>query len=113
MIEEDFQQNKKHLYKTELCLQYMENQYCKYGKKCQYAHGVGELRDVKRHRKYKSKICESYVNGKICPYGKRCYFLHEEPKKRLTCFEKRCPSKLNADYSEVNEISDQFKDLLI
>ena len=35
-------------YKTELCRQYSENGECKYGDKCQFAHGFGDLKDVNR-----------------------------------------------------------------
>lgn len=32
------------MYKTELCKHYMRTGGCKYGSKCQFAHGYGELR---------------------------------------------------------------------
>ncbi len=31
------------LYKTEICKNWIENGYCRYGKKCQYAHGSKQL----------------------------------------------------------------------
>jgi hypothetical protein len=42
---------KTDLYKTELCRKWIETGKCKYGKKCQYAHGHNELRNVVRHQK--------------------------------------------------------------
>ena len=35
---------KSDMYKTKLCRNYMDNGRCKYGKVCQFAHGVKELR---------------------------------------------------------------------
>lgn len=64
-------------YKTELCRQYSENGQCKYGDKCQFAHGVDELKDVKRHPKYKTDFCKTFHSKGFCPYGPRCHFIHE------------------------------------
>ncbi|GFQ64586.1 mRNA decay activator protein ZFP36L1, partial [Trichonephila clavata] len=36
-------------YKTELCRPFEENGSCKYGDKCQFAHGKKELRNMVRH----------------------------------------------------------------
>ncbi len=36
-------------YKTELCRQFSENGECKYGDKCQFAHGFVDLKDVNRY----------------------------------------------------------------
>ena len=33
-------------YKTELCSNYVDNGICKYGKRCLFAHGEGDLRDA-------------------------------------------------------------------
>jgi hypothetical protein len=38
-------------YKTEMCRPYQENGTCKYGDKCQFAHGYAELRTISRHPK--------------------------------------------------------------
>jgi hypothetical protein len=45
------------LYKTELCRSWEEKGTCRYGGKCQFAHGEDELRKVARHPKYKTEIC--------------------------------------------------------
>ena len=42
---------KSDMYKTKLCRNYMDNGRCKYGKVCQFAHGVKEL------RKYSLYVC--------------------------------------------------------
>ena len=39
------------LYKTELCRSWEEKGSCRYGAKCQFAHGEEELRKVQRHPK--------------------------------------------------------------
>lgn len=64
-------------YKTELCRQFSENGQCKYGDKCQFAHGIEELKDVKRHPKYKTDFCKTFHSKGFCPYGPRCHFIHE------------------------------------
>ena len=42
------------LYKTELCRSWEEKGTCRYGTKCQFAHGEDELRNVPRHPKVSS-----------------------------------------------------------
>jgi hypothetical protein len=63
-------------YKTELCRPFEENGYCKYGDKCQIAHGFQELRSLNRHPKYKTELCRTYHTIGFCPYGPRCHFVH-------------------------------------
>ncbi|THH32355.1 hypothetical protein EUX98_g1872 [Antrodiella citrinella] len=66
------------LYKTELCRSWEEKGSCRYGSKCQFAHGEDELRKVQRHPKYKTEICRTFWVSGSCPYGKRCCFIHTE-----------------------------------
>ncbi|XP_029303009.1 mRNA decay activator protein ZFP36L1 [Cottoperca gobio] len=70
-------------YKTELCRSFTESGLCKYGGKCQFAHGLDELRDLNRHPKYKTEPCRTFHTIGFCPYGMRCHFVHnnEEEKK--------------------------------
>lgn len=68
-------------YKTELCRQFIENGECKYGDKCQFAHGVDDLKDVNRHPKYKTDYCKTFHSKGFCPYGPRCHFIHELHEK--------------------------------
>merc|ERR1712072_770759 len=63
-------------YKTELCRPFSEHGTCKYGEKCQFAHGQPELRTVTRHPKYKTDLCRTYHSVGFCPYGPRCHFVH-------------------------------------
>lgn len=63
-------------YKTELCRTYEESGACKYGAKCQFAHGLDELRGLSRHPKYKTEPCRTFHTIGFCPYGARCHFIH-------------------------------------
>lgn len=65
------------LYKTELCKHFMETKMCRYGRKCQFAHGMDELRGVVRHPKYKTTRCKTFLTTGKCTYGSRCRFIHE------------------------------------
>lgn len=65
------------LYKTELCRSWEETGTCRYGSKCQFAHGKDELREVPRHPKYKTEICCTFATTGTCPYGRRCRFIHQ------------------------------------
>jgi len=64
-------------YKTELCRSYQENGSCKYGDKCQFAHGENEMRNMNRHPKYKTELCRTFHASGYCPYGPRCHFVHD------------------------------------
>jgi len=64
------------LYKTELCRSQIETGVCRYGAKCQFAHGEHEIRSVTRHPKYKTDLCRSFHTTGTCPYGNRCHFIH-------------------------------------
>jgi len=72
-------------YKTELCRSYHETGLCKYGEKCQFAHGYHEIRSLNRHPKYKTILCRTYHCTGYCPYGPRCHFLHDECSDTLSC----------------------------
>lgn len=65
-------------YKTELCRCFEESGHCKYGDKCQFAHGKQELRSLSRHPKYKTELCRTFHTVGFCPYGPRCHFVHED-----------------------------------
>lgn len=70
-------------YKTELCRPYQEYRVCKYGDKCQFAHGEEDLRILPRHPKYKTELCRTYHSTGFCPYGPRCHFIHNMDEARL------------------------------
>ena len=50
------------LYKTELCRSWEEKGSCRYGGKCQFAHGEDELRKVSRHPKARSLFFFPRIN---------------------------------------------------
>jgi len=64
-------------YKTELCRSYEETGgSCRYGDKCQFAHGTSELRTIDRHPRYKTQLCRTFHTRGFCAYGPRCHFIH-------------------------------------
>lgn len=64
--------------KNELCRNFLQYGYCRYNTKCQFAHGIDELRQNSAvNMKYKTKICQSFMNKGHCQYGERCNFLHK------------------------------------
>lgn len=65
-------------YKTEMCHNFQENGFCKYGTKCQFAHFQHEMRPVTRHHKYKTQMCRTFHNTGFCRYGTRCHFVHSQ-----------------------------------
>lgn len=69
-------------YKTELCRTYQDSGTCKYGEKCQFAHGTHELRTLPRHPKYKTELCRTFHSSGYCPYGPRCHFVHKPEERR-------------------------------
>eukprot|EP00347_Sterkiella_histriomuscorum_P008291 403345647 len=66
-------------YKTEMCKNWVEYGQCRYGQKCQFAHGNYEMINKEpQNEKYKSKGCKSFNERGFCMYGKRCLFRHED-----------------------------------
>jgi len=66
------------LYKTELCRSWEEKGTCRYGGKCQFAHGEDELRKVSRHPKVcaiipKNETCHLFL--KNCLHSTRLKFV--------------------------------------
>ncbi|XP_039987623.1 mRNA decay activator protein ZFP36L1 [Xiphias gladius] len=79
-------------YKTELCRSFTENGLCKYGGKCQFAHGPEELRDLSRHPKYKTEPCRTFHTIGFCPYGIRCHFVHNSEEEKKHSFSRSSSS---------------------
>jgi tristetraprolin len=65
-----------------LCRPFEEAGECKYGDKCQFAHGHHELRNLQRHPKYKTELCRTFHSVGFCPYGPRCHFVHNAEEAR-------------------------------
>ena len=112
--------SEENLFKTEICKAWEAGKECTFGNRCQYAHGIEELRGKDRHQKYKTSLCKGYHENGHCPYGSRCSFIHGElfipktknTKKRLPCFRKLTPlSKYPID--NVSSVLPQFKNMEI
>uniref|UniRef100_H3B8B9 mRNA decay activator protein ZFP36 n=1 Tax=Latimeria chalumnae TaxID=7897 RepID=H3B8B9_LATCH len=86
-------------YKTELCNTFQEMGFCKYGAKCQFAHGLEELRVLNRHPKYKTEFCYKYRMYGACPYGSRCNFIHDPEEERLSMGTRPEPHRLRQSVS--------------
>ncbi|XP_053305016.1 mRNA decay activator protein ZFP36L2-like [Spea bombifrons] len=69
-------------YKTELCTRYAESGFCAYKNRCQFAHGLSELRPPIQHPKYKTELCRSFHILGTCNYGLRCLFIHSPHERR-------------------------------
>ncbi|XP_075692970.1 uncharacterized protein LOC142660265 [Rhinoderma darwinii] len=69
-------------YKTELCNRYAESGFCVYRNRCQFAHGLSDLRPPFQHPKYKTELCRSFHILGTCSYGPRCLFIHSHSEKR-------------------------------
>jgi hypothetical protein len=89
-------------YKTELCRPFEENGMCKYGDKCQFAHGEHELRGLVRHPKYKTELCRTFHTVGFCPYGPRCHFIHNADEARGS--GKSRPRPLSLDTSPASSL---------
>nr|XP_015194269.1 PREDICTED: zinc finger protein 36, C3H1 type-like 1 [Lepisosteus oculatus] len=70
-------------YKTELCSRYAAAGACRYAERCQFAHGLRELRVPARHPKYKTEPCRAFHTAGVCPYGARCLFVHAPEELRV------------------------------
>lgn len=64
------------LYKTELCESFTTKGACRYGNKCQFAHGLSELKFRQFGNNFRTKPCINWTKLGYCPYGKRCCFKH-------------------------------------
>lgn len=72
--------------KTSLCKKYADTGNCPYGFKCQFAHGLVELRCNVDENSYKTKPCNSYFKKGYCVYGDRCNFSHKTSEHKIPVF---------------------------
>ncbi|XP_027900366.1 mRNA decay activator protein ZFP36L1 [Xiphophorus couchianus] len=86
-------------YKTELCRTFEESGTCKYGAKCQFAHGLDELRGLSRHPKYKTEPCRTFHTIGFCPYGARCHFIHNADEVQVIATQRHKPPMLRHSLS--------------
>jgi hypothetical protein len=95
----------QNLYKTELCRSFEETGNCRYGTKCQFAHGIIDLRPVMRHPKYKTEVCKTFHTIGTCPYGKRCRFIHVPPSQKLPGDKEMASEESFSSLNPINESS--------
>jgi len=90
-------------YKTEMCKNWELRGRCKFGDKCCFAHGRGELKaKVLTHVKYKTKPCKQYHQTGYCPYGQRCQYLHKEAiQPNVFCNPAEGRHKINAQIYDI------------
>lgn len=90
-------------FKTRMCKNYEKNGYCKFGERCNFAHGRDELRRGERAQqrneqsesgrcspngsqdgsgKFKTRLCATYATKGQCPNGEKCTYAHGEDEKR-------------------------------
>ena len=65
-------------YKTEICRNWENEGFCRFGTECIFAHGSQDLnRKLAVPSNYKTKICKQFTEYPFyCPYGEKCQFLH-------------------------------------
>ncbi|KAA8545575.1 hypothetical protein F0562_020359 [Nyssa sinensis] len=68
------------LYRTEMCRPWEDSGSCRYGSKCQFAHGKEELRPSRFPNKNKSKAqtCKSFTSSESCTHGAKCLSVHHQ-----------------------------------
>eukprot|EP00026_Physarum_polycephalum_P006418 Phypoly_transcript_06460.p1 GENE.Phypoly_transcript_06460~~Phypoly_transcript_06460.p1 ORF type:complete len:279 (+),score=52.69 Phypoly_transcript_06460:613-1449(+) len=98
-------------YKTELCKSFTETGTCRYGVKCQFAHGKEEIRSILRHPKYKTEICKTFHTSGTCPYGIRCRFIHTRSKEESLSVQKVAPPSLPVELEEEDVDDDDIVSL--
>ena len=84
---------KSNMYKTKMCRNYMETGRCKYGRVCQFAHGMKEL------RKYSLCVCwnDSYIaSSHAVSYWKQ--LMREMGNSQLFCWQEWPPSQRMRTY---------------
>lgn len=70
--------NKKDLYKTEICQNWLRTKNCSYGSKCHYAHGFADMRARMRIETFKTQPCADPARKgcQMCMYSGRCNYAH-------------------------------------
>ncbi|KAI9280052.1 hypothetical protein BY458DRAFT_553467 [Sporodiniella umbellata] len=101
------------LYKTRLCERFETEGSCPYGPKCNFAHGIEDLRGrvepqyekeeilVDGNQLFKTKLCEKFMRERFCQYGPKCHFAHGEnelKERPLKAMEQRREDALDSDH---------------
>ncbi|GAV07956.1 hypothetical protein RvY_17729 [Ramazzottius varieornatus] len=107
--QENQAQQSPNRYKTELCRAFLEAGHCKYGEKCQFAHGTWDLRTVNRHPKYKTEKCRSFHATGLCAYGPRCHFVHYPDESAQATQQQNLVEQVTSKLSQVRFTADVVK----
>ncbi|KAJ0111893.1 hypothetical protein Patl1_02345 [Pistacia atlantica] len=97
--------NSADFYKTELCRSWEDLGKCRFGIKCQFAHGKYELRPTRFSsikNKSEAQICKAYITGS-CVYGAKCRFVHPVIKTRIAAT--MVPEKTTTTKTSINPIT--------
>ncbi|KAL6338890.1 hypothetical protein AAG906_024041 [Vitis piasezkii] len=83
------------LYKTEICRSWEDLASCRYGAKCQFAHGKEELRPLRYSMRTRPEgnVCKQFAVTGTCPYGPRCRFSHQLQSLLSTTQQTPSPSR--------------------
>ncbi|KAF7061937.1 hypothetical protein CFC21_068588 [Triticum aestivum] len=69
--------------KTRLCKNHGAPEGCKWGERCHFAHGDGELgKPMGPGSSFKTRLCVSFVAGGSCAFAGRCHFAHGDDELR-------------------------------
>ncbi|KAI4978299.1 hypothetical protein ZWY2020_014853 [Hordeum vulgare] len=69
--------------KTRLCKNHGAPDGCKWGDRCHFAHGDGELgKPMGPGSSFKTRLCVSFVAGGSCAFAGRCHFAHGKEELR-------------------------------
>ena len=67
-------------YKTQICANFQRDGACRYGRRCQFAHGAHELRERSQLLAplvpEDQKICQPFAATGFCRFGDKCKFPH-------------------------------------
>ncbi|GAB5372494.1 hypothetical protein AAMO2058_001670600 [Amorphochlora amoebiformis] len=107
LVTPDCKRGGKTKYKTEICDQWMCFGVCKFGQRCDFAHGSDQLCSRILGKNFKSMMCpELFARNSFrkrnCRYGDRCTFAHPSDMVRVSSArdyqEKVIPHKLRLQY---------------
>lgn len=76
-------------FRTRLCKYYSSGSPCAHGERCQFAHGVGELRVGAAIQQgclppgFKTRLCKNYLNSGSCHHADCCHFAHGVEELRI------------------------------
>eukprot|EP00240_Pyramimonas_obovata_P005249 CAMPEP_0118935584 /NCGR_PEP_ID=MMETSP1169-20130426/15719_1 /TAXON_ID=36882 /ORGANISM="Pyramimonas obovata, Strain CCMP722" /LENGTH=409 /DNA_ID=CAMNT_0006878637 /DNA_START=505 /DNA_END=1731 /DNA_ORIENTATION=- len=76
-------------FRTRLCKYYSSRAPCAHGERCQFAHGVAELRVEAAIEQqclppgFKTRLCNNFLTRGSCPHSDCCHFAHGVPELRI------------------------------